>query len=70
MKRLLIIAVLLSMVAGCAPNYIRVVRLDASGQFIPFVDAQQAGCYVESDGNMAGVTIDYKDDKCSVSIKK
>ena len=70
MGKMLIIAVILPLFSGCAPNYYKVIRLDASGQWIPFVDAQQAGCYVESDGNMTGVTIDYKDDKCSVFIKK
>lgn len=68
----LILAIFL--LSGCAaqqqyPNELRINQYGAAGQYIPFVDAQLGGVVVQKKGNMAGITIIYKDgDKVNITV--
>lgn len=70
MNRFFILFLFLSLLllASCAPNYIKIIKLDASGRYIPFASATADGCVVVLKGDLNGLDVRY-DDKCSVEFK-
>jgi len=55
---------LILLLAGCAPNYVKIIKLDVSGQWIPFSTAVTGGCIAEVKGNPKNVVLTYADDQC------
>jgi len=49
---------------------VKVVRLDAQGQWNPFADARVEGCVVETKGDIAGIELQYSNDNCDVTVIK
>ena len=71
--RIIISAIILIFVGlmlnGCATNYVRVMKLDASGQFNPF-SARAGGCSVEIQGMPTGIEMTYVDSECNIKVTK
>jgi len=69
--QLLIAMVMVVSVAGCLPqstNWVRVSKLDMSGQWIPFVEARTGGCVGEVQGDPGRLTLAYKDGECKATF--
>jgi hypothetical protein len=58
-----------TLLLGCADNYIRVMKLDASGVYNPF-SARAGGCSVEIQGMPTGIELTYIDAECNVKVVK
>lgn len=67
--RLAILFILAACLVGCAPNYVKVSKVDASGYYMPFGTAKTGACIVEKKGNIKGITVDYKDQDCVVKVE-
>ena len=63
MKKLAII-VMLVMLTGCAPNYVRIVKMDAN-----WLTGRTDGCQVETKGSMKNISVTYESNVCSVIIE-
>jgi hypothetical protein len=64
-----IIVMSLAVLSGCASNYVRLTKLDASAQFNPF-SARGGGCMVEIEGLPSGVEMIYKDGECELKVNR
>jgi len=75
MKKILMLCSLF-LLGSCAPNYVKVIRLDASGQYFPFVTAATDGCMVEVKRDLNDkdvldkIIVVYTDEKCEVMYGK
>ena len=64
MKKLLILILILCPIAGCAPNYVRIVKMDAN-----WLTGRADGCQVETKGSMKNISVTYESGTCSVIIE-
>ena len=70
MKKVIFLALAALFLVGCADKYFKVTRIDAEGQFNPFVTAKRGGYVVEQQGDMNGVVITWTDENGSVKVTK
>ena len=63
MKTIILLIVVL-LLAGCAPNYVRIVKMDSS-----YFTGRADGCQVETKGSMKNISVTYEAGSCSVIIE-
>jgi len=64
MKTLAIIVMLVMLTTGCAPNYVRIIKMDAN-----WLTGRTDGCQVETKGSMKNISVTYESNVCSVIIE-
>ena len=64
MKKITLLISLLVMLTGCAPNYVRIVKMDAN-----WLTGRTDGCQVETKGSMKNISVTYESNVCSVIIE-
>ena len=63
MKTIILLIVVL-LLAGCAPNYVRIIKMDAN-----WLTGRTDGCQVETKGSMKNISVTYEAGSCSVIIE-
>ena len=65
MKTIIILLLLIALLlAGCTPNYVRIVKMDAN-----WLTGRTDGCQVETKGSMKNISVTYESNVCSVIIE-
>jgi len=67
--RLILSVIIAFLLIGCAPNYIKITKVDTKGKWLPF-SAKADGLIVEKKGNISGISVVYKDKKGVVKVKR
>lgn len=68
MKRLFLLAVMVSALTGCADKRVAIYKVGGESGFGLFGDLVAAGCVVEVKGEPAGLYVRYFDEKCDVQF--
>ena len=64
MKKIATLIAMLLLLTGCAPNYVRIVKMDAN-----WLTGRTDGCQVETKGSMKNISVTYEAKSCSVIIE-
>ena len=59
-----ILCIVFLLLSGCAPNYVRIVKMDAN-----WLTGRADGCQVETKGSMKNISVTYEAQSCSVIIE-
>ena len=60
----IILCIVVLLLAGCAPNYVRIIKMDAN-----WLTGRTDGCQVETKGSMKNISVTYESGTCSVIIE-
>ena len=60
----LVIFIMLVMLSGCAPNYVRIIKMSGN-----YFTGRADGCQVETKGSMKNISVTYESGTCSVIIE-
>ena len=60
----IILCIVVLLLAGCAPNYVRIIKMDAN-----WLTGRTDGCQVETKGSMKNISVTYESNACSVIIE-
>ena len=61
---MLIAMLLLLFLTGCAPNYVRIIKMSGN-----YFTGRADGCQVETKGSMKNISVTYEANSCSVIIE-